>query len=176
MSKRIKPVSVTPAIHSLEEADAMLARISARKRALDLFELGLKEDVDKLKLACASQCDPIKQEIKEMEQSLLRFAEARKEELFSRKKSVALNFGSMGFRASATLKTLKKAITWERVLGMLKEMQFTGCIRTREEVDKDALRQLPPESLTLVGCKLVQEDAFYYELAETEMADTDSAA
>ena len=48
MAKRVKPILNIPTVSSLEEADAMLARIAARKRELSLLELGLKEDVDAL--------------------------------------------------------------------------------------------------------------------------------
>lgn len=174
MSKRIKPVADVPSIHSLEEADALLARMAARKREVALLNLGLQEDIDRLKLVCEEQAEPIKQDICGMEQALLRFAESRKDELFSKKKSRDLTFGVIGFRAASTLKTLKKAITWERVLGTLNELKMTSCIRTKEEVDKDELRKLSPEKLAEVGCKMVQEDSFYYELAEQELADTSS--
>jgi len=60
-------------------------------------------------------------------------------------------------------------MTWERVLGVLKERGMTNCIRIKEEVDKEALRTLGPNTLADVGCKLVQEDGFFYELNETEL-------
>ena len=60
-------------------------------------------------------------------------------------------------------------MTWERVLGVLKERGMTNCIRIKEEVDKESLRTLGPNTLADVGCKLVQEDGFFYELNETEL-------
>lgn len=174
MTKRIKPVLTVASINTLEEADTMLACIAARKRELTLHELGLKEDVSKLKLECSAACEPIKNDITGMELALARFAEARKAELFAKKKTVGLTFGSFGYRASSTLKTLKK-LTWDNVLGFLAERGMSACIRTKPEVDKEALRQLPPEQLAEVGCRLVQEDTFFYELIETEIAGTDAA-
>lgn len=166
MAKRVKPTLNIPTVSSLEEADAMLARIAARKRELSLLELGLKEDVDTLKLKCAEASEPIKQDIEVLEQALVRFGESKKTELFSRRRSVSLNFGILGFRASSSVKPMKKT-TWEQVLGFL---TFAACIRTKREVDKEALRQLPQEKLAEVGCRLEQADAFYYELTETELA------
>ena len=46
---------------------------------------------------------------------------------------------------------------------------MTNCIRIKEEVDKEALRTLGPNTLADVGCKLVQEDGFFHELNETEL-------
>ena len=45
-------------------------------------------------------------------------------------------------------------MTWERVLGVLKERGMTNCIRIKEEVDKEVLRTLGPHTLADVGCKL----------------------
>lgn len=169
MGKRVKPALQISAINSLDEADAVLAEIAGRKRQIVLFEIRLKEEVDKLKAECAANCEPIKQGIAEREQALIQFGISRREELFRGRKSLNLNFGTIGFRASSTLKTVKK-LTWERVLGLIKEKGLP-CVRVKEEVDKEALRALAPEKLADVGCKLEQTDDFFYELSETELTD-----
>ena len=46
------------------------------------------------------------------------------------------------------------------------KVKALGCIRIKEEVDKDALRGLKPEDLETVGVKLQKDDGFYYELKE----------
>ena len=80
-------------------------------------------------------------------------------------------------RASSSVKPMKKT-TWEQVLGFLtsaKDSALAACIRTKREVDREALRQLPQEKLAEVGCRLEQTDSFYYELAETELAGASEA-
>ena len=163
MTKRVKPVLNIPVVNTVEDADAILAEIAARKRQISLHEIALKEDVDKLKTECAARCEPLKKDIEAREQAL-----ARREELFKGRKSRELTFGTIGFRVSSSLRTIKK-MTWERVLGVLRERGMTNCIRIKEEVDKEALRTLGPNTLADVGCKLVQEDGFFYELNETEL-------
>lgn len=165
---RIKPTIAAPVLHSLEEVDATLAEISARKRTLDLIETGLNEDVDALKLRAAEQCEPLKQEIITLEQSITRFADYNKAELFSKKKSISLTFGTIGYRASTKVKTLSKW-TWERVLDALQMSGLNACIRTKLEVDKEALKGLHPDTLSKVGVKVTQEDVFGYELEEQEL-------
>lgn len=174
MAKRVKPVLNIPTVTTLEEADATLAHIAARKRELALLDLGLKEDVDALKLKCAEASEPIRQDIEILEQSLIRFGESQKTELFIKKRSRELTFGVIGFRASSAVKPMKKT-TWEQVLGLVRGAGMPECIRTKQEVDKEALRQLPPERLATVGCRLEQTDTFFYELNETELAGTESA-
>ena len=51
MPKRLKP-NLSPAafpVHSLEDVDAALAQIAARKRQIDLIGLGVAEQVDEIK-------------------------------------------------------------------------------------------------------------------------------
>ena len=164
MAKRVKPVPASlPVIQTLEDADATLARIAAHKRQIALVELGAAEGIEAVKLRAAEESEPARQEIAVLEQSLIRWADYNKPDLFARKKSLELTFGVIGFRASTKLKTLSKW-TWERVLGALKDAGLATCVRIKEEVDKDALKGLAPEKLAEVGVKAVQEDAFYYEL------------
>lgn len=65
--------------------------------------------------------------------------------------------------------------TWEQVLGLIRDAGMPECIRTKQEVDKEVLRQLPPERLASVGCRLEQSALFFYELNETELAGAESA-
>lgn len=168
MSKRVKPVLQFPSINSVEDADAVLAEIAARRRQIELHEIALREDVDKLKAQCATKCEVHKQEISAREQALIQFALSRREEIFKGKKSMDLTFGTIGFRASSVLKTQRR-ITWEQVLNLVKERGL-DCVRIKEEVDKDALRGMDADTLAGVGCKLVQEDSFFYELADVDLA------
>ena len=77
----------------------------------------------------------------------------------------------MGFRASSKLKTLKKW-TFERVLATLRDTGMRKYIRVKEEVDKEKLKGLAPETLAGIGCTVVQEDVFYYELPEQPEPET----
>ncbi len=167
MTKRIKPTLQGPAITTPEEADAILAEIAAHRRKIELYELRLRDDVDALKTECADKCEAHKQAIAAREQALMTFALARKSELFAARKSLALSFGTVGFRASTALQKAKK-YTWERVLTLIKERDIPA-VRTKEEVDKDALRGLDAGTLAGLGCKLVTEDTFFYELADADV-------
>ena len=77
MAKRIKPVLQIPTVSNIAEADALLAEIAARKRQIDLHEIELKEEVDRLKGECAYICEPLKQDIAAREQARSRSEERR---------------------------------------------------------------------------------------------------
>ena len=171
MAKCVKPVLQVPVIKSTEEADAVLAEIAAHRRKIELYEIGLRESVDALKIECADKCEAHKQAIDGREQALMQYAVAHKDDLFSKRKSLDLTFGVFGFRASTSLQKSKK-YTWERVLTLLKERDLAG-VRIKEEVDKDILRGLDSATLAGLGCKLVTEDTFYYELADTDLASNE---
>jgi phage host-nuclease inhibitor protein Gam len=166
---RIKPVTTAPLIKSLEEADTVLGQIAALRRNISLIETGLNEDIDAAKARAAAEADPYKQEIAGLEQALARFAEYHKSELFTKRKSCDLTFGAIGFRASSKIKLLSK-MTWERVLQTLRDTGMRHCIRMREEPDKEALKALAPDHLKELGCKVVQEDSFFYEIADQELS------
>lgn len=168
---RIKP-NLVPAypVNSLEDVDAALAKIAALKRQIDLINLSAAEEVDAVKARAAAESEPLRQRIVDMELAVGRFAEGKKEELFSKKKSLQLTFGIIGFRASSKLKP-KSKWTFERVLSALKERGMTDFIRVKEEVDKEKLKGLAPETLSEVGCTVKTEDAFYYELPDAPETD-----
>ena len=104
---RVKP-NLVPAypIHSLEDVDSGLARIAALKRQIDLINLSAAERMDEIKTGAAAEIEPIKQEIGGIELSIGRFAEAGKEELFSKKKSLRSPSASLdsGLRPSSSRK------------------------------------------------------------------------
>lgn len=166
---RVKPQPIIATLENLDAVDEALARIAGFKRHIALLETGMNEDIDKVKLAAARECEPVRQQLADLEQSVLRYAEAHKAELFTVRKSMELSFGIIGYRQSTKLKTLAKW-TWERVLGVLREREARQFIRVKEEVDKEALKTLAPEALAEIGVKAVAEDSFYYELEEQELA------
>jgi phage host-nuclease inhibitor protein Gam len=114
-------------------------------------------------------------EVAEIEAAIAAYAEYHKPEVFARRKSIDLTFGTIGYRASTKLKLISK-MTWERVLQSLRDNGLHDLIRTREEPDKEKMKSLTPEHLQDLGCKVVQEDTFFYELSAQEIQSGDNAA
>ena len=170
---RVKPniVPMTMPVHSFEDVDTALAQIAARKRQIDLVGLGVAEQVDEIKTRAAAETEPLRLEIAALELAIGRFAEAGKTEFFGKRKSIQLQFGVVGFRASSKLKTLRKW-TFERVLNTLRDTGMRDYIRVKEEVDKEKLKGMNPETLAGIGCAVVTEDVFFYELPEQPEPET----
>jgi len=90
-----------------------------------------------------------------------KYAEDHRYELFVGKvKSAETALAVFGFRlGQPTLKTLSKAWTWERVLEALIERGLKRFVRTKQEPDKEALKQhMSAEELAGVGCRIEPKD------------------
>jgi phage host-nuclease inhibitor protein Gam len=79
-------------------------------------------------------------------------------------KSTDSSLGMHGFRTgNPTLALLNAKWKWSDVLKALKDKAWSHLIRTKEEPDKDALKQLDDTDLASVGCRIKQDEAFYIE-------------
>ncbi len=88
-------------------------------------------------------------------------------ELFTKKKSLEMAHGTIGFRTGTPkLKTLK-GFTWEAAKNLVKEF-LPDFIRTSEEVAKDKLladreAEGMAENMAKCGIQVVQDETFYVE-------------
>lgn len=164
---RQKPKNVF-LIRDVEGVNQALAELGEIKRRIDGIETEMNEKIDQAKMEAGALCAPLQARREALESGVLAFAEYNREELFQKKKSLELDFGSIGYRKSTSIKTLAKT-TWAMVLGRIKELKFTEAIRTKEDVNREVLQTWPDERLVLVGAKRVEEDTFWIELKEESL-------
>ncbi len=165
---RRKPTAVV--IADLKEAEAALGELARLERDLAAVEAEMNEGIDRLKAEAAAKAQPLTARRKELESALATFGQLNKGELFSRRKSRELAFGTIGFRRATKLVTRPK-LTLAIVLEKLKEYGFTDAIRTKESVDKDAMRDWPDERLEIVGMQRKVTDEFFIELKAEEIGE-----
>lgn len=166
---RFKPSVTIIKINSLEEADSTLAQIAECRRHLGLIQNGLNEDIDKLKLQAEGSAEPIRQELAMLERGLASFAADNKADLFKQRKSITLSFGTLGFRQTSKLKPLPKS-TFNKILSALQERGLKQYIRTKLEVDREALKEAPPETIMEVGAYIEVSDDFFYATDEHSLS------
>ena len=166
---RRKPDAVYP-VKSLAEANEALKEIAGLSRGVSAIEARMNEDIDSIKAQAAEETAPLKARLAALENGLMVFSETRKDALFGEKRSVELDYGSLGYRRSTAL-TTARGTTWKQVLGRLEELQFAEAIRVKREPDKDVLAKWTPERLELVGVAVVGKDTFWYELNQEKLAD-----
>ncbi len=175
-TKRIKPNLDVAVIKTLAEADSALARIATFGRYLEIIEAQLNEDIAALKLKAEETAEPFRQKIVDLEVSLGRYAELHKDELFTDKtRSKQCAFGSFGYRFSSELDTVG-GVSWKAVLEKLESQGLTEYIRSKPEVDREALRKAPADILKRVKCTIREKDVFWYEVAREELSEGTNAA
>jgi phage host-nuclease inhibitor protein Gam len=95
----------------------------------------------------------------------------RKEAEAGGKKSIDLNFGRAGFRKGGAKLALRKGWKWGDVLKAIKERFDGRFVKTKESVDKDALKKaatnaiprLADGDLEAVGVQIKQAEEFFFE-------------
>lgn len=160
---RVKPQIQGMIIENIDEADRALQELCEISREVELINLEGNEKIDAVKADMQVRALPLNQRAEVIGAALNAFAIGNKKELFKKEKSRELNFGTIGFRASTKIKTASK-VKWENVLERLKEHELIDFIRVKEEVDKEKLKKAETSVLETVGCQVLTEDTFFYEL------------
>jgi len=163
---RIKPQAVV--IADLKAAEQALSEIAMIDRNIKGIESNLNEVIDRAKAGAKLKTEPLGIRRKELETALAQFAEHNKAELFQKRKSVELAFGTIGFRLTTSIKTAAKT-TWAMILEKVRDYGFSEAIRTKEEVDKEVLRGWSDEKLATVGARRDTKDEFYIEIKAEEL-------
>jgi phage host-nuclease inhibitor protein Gam len=166
---RRKPKRIHP-VKDLAAANATMAEIGGIKRRIAEFEAQMNDEIDRIKSGSEVEVAPLQARLKELETGLIAYAEHNKEALFGEKRSVEIDFGTIGYRRSKEIKP-KPRWTFTMVLQRLKELGFTMAIRNTEKVNKDELHGWPDDRLDLVGARRVEKDNFWYELNEQKLKD-----
>ncbi len=105
--------------------------------------------------------------------TLQAYASENKGDLFTKKKSLDMVHGTIGFRTGTPkLKTLK-GFTWASALTLVKEF-LPGYIRQAEEIAKDKLLadrdyKNMPEQMAKCGIQVAQDEIFFVEPKREEV-------
>ncbi|MCK2095660.1 host-nuclease inhibitor Gam family protein [Thauera aromatica] len=154
-----KRIETGATLQSWDDVDRCLAEIGR-------IEAGQQESIDQIKAASKLAAEPLQNKKLGLELAIKDYAEANRAE-FAKVKNKELTFGVIGFRLSTSVVIKRVAET----LQALKDLGLANCIRTKEECDKEAMKQLPLETLHAVGATLRQTDAFGYEVKREALAE-----
>lgn len=165
MAKREKKVIITgvtreaadEAFATYAKADAQAAKITA----------DIELQCAKIREKYAGKLAELEGEKDKAFDTLQAFATENQAELFSKKKSLEMAHGAIGFRTGTPkLKTLK-GFTWASALQLVKEF-LPGYLRQTEEIAKDKLladrevEDMVPQ-MNKCGIQVVQDETFYVE-------------
>ena len=141
------------AIRAWWECDAKVAALATKQQ----------QELNKITDKYSKEADPHISEKLRLEQDIKDYCEFHQED-FEKEKTRLLTFGKIGFRKSSKLATLK-GWTWAKVLAKLKELARLEFVRTKEEVNKDAIKQadMGAKVLQSFGCQIIDEESFWFE-------------
>lgn len=160
---RIKPQGVI--ITTLDQAKAALADLAVTERSLESITTAMNEHIDYEKKRADALAEPLLAHKKELSTALASFAEINRAELFTRKKSLELPHGTIGFRQSTSIVTRAK-IRLGQVLERLKDLGWHEAVKISESVNKDAMRAWADGKLEAVGMERKVVDQFFVEIAD----------
>ena len=153
---------------SLNEAAQFLAEIGQEQRATDKIQSGLNAKVDELKAKAMVDVEPHQKNISELVEGLFAFAEAHRDELTNggKHKTVEVPTGTFGWRMTPPAVKLRDV---ESILKSLKSLKLKRFIRTKEEVDKEAMLKEPETAKTVKGVSIGQHEEFIAKPSELEV-------
>ncbi len=153
------------ALKNWEDVNLNMKEICECQMEIEKIEAEMNKSISDLKLEAEMEAKPFKTSIKELELQIKDFVESSKHELNG--KSKILNFGKTGFRKST--KITLKGVT--KILNNLKAFGMKDCIKTKETINKDALKKYPNEAIAKVGATKKVEDVFWYEVDREKLQD-----
>ncbi len=163
MSKTRTRIESTIQIKTLDDANMALAEIGTVTLQLEVIDGKATKHIGAIKEKAARDGETGRNRIKELENALHLFAEYNKLELFRDAKTQQLAYGNFGFRKSTTV-SVKKV-----TLDLLKKLFGGKGVRTKEEVDKEILKDFSDEELAQVDAAKVEKDTFFYEVNREEV-------
>ena len=153
---------------SLNEAAQFLAQIGEEQRATDEIKSGLNAVVDKLKAKAVADSEPHQEKVSQLVEGLFAFAEAHRDELtdHGKRKTVEVPTGIFGWRMTPPAVKLRDV---ESILESLKALKLERFIRTKEEVDKEAMLKEPEVAGTVKGVSIGQHEDFVAKPSELKV-------
>lgn len=165
MAKREKKVIITGVTReSADEAFGAYAKADAQSAKITA---DIELQCAKIREKYANKLAELEDEKEKSFATLQAYATENQAELFTKKKSLEMAHGVIGFRTGTPkLKTLK-GFTWASALQLVKEF-LPGYLRQTEEIAKDKLladrdvEDMVPQ-MNKCGIQVVQDETFYVE-------------
>lgn len=156
-------------IKDVQQAEGVLAEMSAVERKLLLIEGAMNEEIDNAKARAQQEGASLIVRYNELEKAVKAFGTLNKSRLFSEKRSLELAFGTISFRQSTRI-TLQRRVTEEMALQALRELGLSEGIRIKEELDRTAMADWPDSKLETVGMKRRTVDTISVDVKSEALA------
>ncbi|WP_407402445.1 host-nuclease inhibitor Gam family protein [Sodaliphilus sp.] len=155
-----------------EAADSAFGQYAKADAQINKINAEIELACAKIREKHADRLSSLAEERDQAFDTLQAFATENQAELFTKKKSLDMTHGTIGFRTGTPkLKTLK-GFTWASAVNLVKEF-LPSFIRTSEEVAKDKLladrdEEDMTEKMAKCGIQVVQDETFYVDPKKEE--------
>ena len=168
MTRKKNPVTVL--IKDSNVDDEML-RYAEASSNLKRIESEIELSIQKVREKYATEVESLREDQERSMSRLQYFAEFHREDLFSKKKSKDYSHGTIGFRIGQW----KCLGAGKKALEAIKALKMKKFIRQKEEIDKEKIIDSREDAnamkqLNAIGVKVTQDETFYIEVKEEELA------
>jgi phage host-nuclease inhibitor protein Gam len=158
------------------EAEALVRRLTTNLLAQQAAKTEMDQRITAIKKEYESKCSKLEESIQPMMESIHAWADAHSEE-FGGKKSLDMLHAIIGWRVNPpSLKPLR-GFTWGAVMGRIKDLGKWEFIRTKEDVNKEALLAArDTENLKAFYCAVAQDEEFFCDPKTTPVETRQTAS
>lgn len=140
MSTKVKGKTTARLVvpQSRDEAEAWIRQIGDHRREVVRIETAMNDEITKIKAAHEDSAKPYRDDIEQLLAGLQAWAVAHRDELTNggKRQSAELATGLISWRVQPPKVTIRKV---EAVIEALKKLGLTRFIRTKEELNKEAM-------------------------------------
>jgi phage host-nuclease inhibitor protein Gam len=173
MSARKKKPSISVP-NTQAEAERLLFQIGAAQRAVTVIQARMNDALSAARAEFESEALPLNAAIEADFSALQAWAEAHRTELLDGKtKTVRLATGELSWRKTPPSVRLTKP---EEVLKRLKDLGLSRFVRTKEEIDKEAMLGEPDAVKHVKGVTIAQKEEFVAQPFEETIERAEASA
>lgn len=176
MAKKTKTLGVNlPVPQSRDDAAETLRMIGETNRQIARIEADMNDKIAKLKDEAEKRASPLKDQVVARTEGLKVWAEANRDALTNSGKTKTADLGTG--KISWRLRPPSVRVTGtDRVIEAIKALGFASFLRTKEEINKEALLAAPDKARMIAGVSIGTEgEDFIAEPFEAELAASGAA-
>jgi len=153
-------------IKTIDDANNALEQIGARKRAIAVVQSRFNAQLAEIKKRLEKEVSSDQVELEKLENELMDYMKSNSSDIFQKKKTVSLAFGTLLSRKTPARLELNEdtAESWPVVLENLKKFKMKRFIEIKRSPNKTEIKKsMSKEDMEKVGVKKVQETRYEYK-------------
>lgn len=173
MAKRVQKRNIPLIPKDIEHVAELLAVIADEQREVEKIEAKLNEEVEGLKLEASEKAQEHVNTINDMLGAIFLFGDANRKELTDsgRVKTIKTPTGSFGWRINPPSVEIRGKM--KTVITALKKAGLVRFIRSKPELNKEAMLLEPDVATTIKGIKIKRDEEDFFVKLDQETLGVD---